>query len=62
MLLILSCFLFFFKLLFICSFRVEKKVEELESLHRKHLSRPNFDDESGEERTIQKLTQETTQV
>ena len=55
-------FFVFFKLLFICSFRVEKKVEELESLHRKHLSRPNFDDESGEERTIQKLTQETTQV
>jgi len=44
--------------------RVERKVEELDALHRKHLSRPNFDDseENGEERTIQKLTQETTSM
>ena len=55
-------YFFYYALFMIINFRVEKKVEELESLHRKHLSRPNFDDESGEERTIQKLTQETTQV
>ncbi|XP_023347674.1 syntaxin-16 [Eurytemora carolleeae] len=40
--------------------RVEKKVEELDVLHKTHLSRPNLDDEDGEERNIQKLTQEAT--
>ena len=42
--------------------RVEKKVEELDVLHKTHLSRPNLDDEDGEERNIQKLTQEATTV
>jgi len=41
--------------------RVEKKVEELDHLHKRHLSRPNFDDEDGEEeKNIQRITQETT--
>ena len=44
------------------SLRVEKKVEELDSLHKRHLSRPTFDDDAGEENNIQKLTQETTSV
>jgi len=42
--------------------RVEKKVEELDSLHKRHLSRPTFDDDAGEENNIQKLTQETTSM
>ena len=48
-------------IMFCC--RVEKKVEELDHLHKRHLSRPNFDDEDGEEeKNIQKITQETTAV
>ena len=50
----------FLKRLFVS--RVEKKVEELDVLHKTHLSRPNLDDEDGEERNIQKLTQEATTV
>jgi len=42
--------------------RVERKVEELDILHKKHLSRPNFDEEATEERSIQKITQETTSM
>jgi len=40
--------------------RVEKKVEELDGLHKRHLSRPNLDEDGGEETKIQKLTQEAT--
>ena len=42
--------------------RVEKKVEELDGLHKRHLSRPNLDEDGGEETKIQKLTQEATAV
>jgi len=42
--------------------RVERKVEELDVLHKKHLSRPNFDEDGAEERSIQKITQETTSM
>jgi len=42
--------------------RVEKKVEELDILHKRHLSRPNLDDDDGEDKHIQKLTQETTSM
>jgi len=42
--------------------RVEKRVEELDSLHKRHLSRPNLDDEDGEDKEIRKLTQETTSM
>lgn len=42
--------------------RVENKVKELDQLHKRHLSRPTLDDTDEEEKTIDKLTQETTSL
>ena len=41
---------------------MENKVKELDQLHKRHLSRPTLDDTDEEEKTIDKLTQETTSV
>jgi syntaxin 16 len=42
--------------------KIKKKLKELSNLHDKHLNRPTLDDNFEEERSIDLLTQEITQV
>ena len=42
--------------------RLETKVGQLDSLHKKHLARPSFDDASSEENEIKVLTKEISEV
>ncbi len=41
---------------------IRNKLKELANLHDKHLNRPTMDDNSDEEKSIDNLTQEITQV
>jgi syntaxin 16 len=42
--------------------KIKKKLKELASLHDKHLNRPTLDDNFDEEKSIDFLTQEITNV
>ncbi len=42
--------------------RLEGKVSQLDSLHKRHLARPSFDDASSDEVEIKALTREVSEV
>ena len=42
--------------------KIKNKLKELSSMHDKHLNRPTLDDNTDEEKSIDFLTQEITQV
>jgi hypothetical protein len=42
--------------------RLETKVGQLDSLHKRHLARPSFDDAGTEETEIKTLTREISEV
>jgi hypothetical protein len=42
--------------------RLETKVGQLDSLHKRHLARPSFDDAGTEETEIKALTREISEV
>ena len=42
--------------------RLETKVGQLDSLHKRHLARPSFDDARTEETEIKALTREISEV
>ena len=42
--------------------RLETKVGQLDSLHKRHLARPSFDDSGTEETEIKALTREISEV
>jgi syntaxin 16 len=42
--------------------RLRSKIQELDTLHTRHLHRPTLDDSSDEEQQIEVLTQEITRV
>ena len=42
--------------------RLESKVEQLDALHKSHLSRPTLDDDSQQETEIRALTRDITEV
>ena len=42
--------------------RLPKKIQELETLHDKHLNRPTFDDSAEDEKRIETLTKDISRV
>ena len=42
--------------------RLENKIEQLDSLHKKHLDRPTLDDMNDEEAQIQSLSRDVSEV
>ena len=42
--------------------RLETKIEQLDSLHKKHLDRPTLDDKNEEEAQIQSSTKDISDV
>jgi hypothetical protein len=42
--------------------RLESKVAQLDTLHKRHLARPSFDDVAAEEAEIKAVTKEISEV